>query len=724
MARRLSSLLVAFIVAVPLATVGGATTTVHATDGLSFRNTTTYTVDALSGVVHVLAEVELTNTIADKRDGSYINRRYFAGFSLPVPVGAVNPVAATAGGSALGVTGRLIDGNGSFYILDIDLARNLFFEESTQVNVTYDITGLPPRSENPSRVNAAYAAFNAFGVGDDGKVTVRVVVPPGFEVDTFGDEAIITQEGGNTVYTATEIPNPDEFDIFISARNDSGLTQTTVATTDADQFNVRAWPGDTDWQAFVTTQIEEGVPVLSTLIGREWPIDEIVEVRQAYTPYLYGYAGWFSASDKEIEIGENLDQEVVLHELSHAWFNDNWLVDRWLSEGFAQVYSNKAAAAMGGEALSPAPISPTDPGKVTLNDWGDPNFTDGADEVEDFGYNASFFVVQQLLEEIGDDKMRDVLAAVADRTIAYRGEAEPEPLDQLTDWRRFLDLVEEVGGAETSDELMADYVVTLSQSAQFDARAAIRESYRELVNEGGTWAAPLLVRKEMSIWSFKSAETAIDDATEVLTLRDDLDTKSAQLGTSYPADLEAMYEGADSSLDDARVAVQQQIDTADGVLAAVAAEAADDGVFDKIGLIGTNLPVLLDEAKAALAKGDHDLARAKAQEVVDTVDKAPAVGKTRSLLAAGGVALLLLLATLLIVLMRRRRRRRRAPLVQEGEGVVAGTEDLFGVHTEPVVAPREESLRSDVGADVPVEQVAEIDVAKDSTTNPATGSQG
>ena len=656
MARRLSSLLLAVFVAVPVAVFGGAPSLAQAADGLSFRSTTTYTVDALSGVVHVLAEVSLTNTLPDERDGDYINRRFFTGFSLPVPVGAVNTVAATTSGSALGITGRLIDGNSSFYILDIDLAENLFHQQSAQVNVTYDITGLPPRSQNPSRVNAAYAAFDAFGVGDDGKVTVRVVVPPGFEVDTFGDDTVVTEENGNTVYTATDIPNPSEFGIFVSARNDDGLTATTVTTPDFDQFNVRAWPGDTEWQAFVTTQIEDGVPVLSTLVGQPWPIDETVEVREAYTPYLYGYAGWFSASDNEIEIGEKLEREVVLHELSHAWFNDNWFADRWLSEGFAQVYSNKAVAAMGGQTLTPADISATDPGKVTLNDWGDPNFTDGADEVEEFGYNASFSVVQQVLDEIGDDKMREVLAAVADRTIAYHGEVAPESLDQITDWRRFLDVVEEVGGATGADELIATYVATSAQSELLEERTDARQSYQQLRDRGGTWAPPFLVREKMSIWSFEAAQSAIADAREVLDLRDELDTKSAQLESSYSAELETKYEAADTSLDDARGAVQQQIDTADSVLAAVAADAANDGVFDKVGLVGTNLSVLIDEAKAALARGDHNVARAKAQEVVDTVQKAPEVGKTRLLWATGGGALFLLSVVLLIVLVRRRQR--------------------------------------------------------------------
>ena len=674
MARRLLALLLAFFLALPVLLLSAAAPQANAADGLSLRSTTTYTVDAISGVVHVLAQVSLTNTIQDKQDGDYINRRYFTGFSLPVPVGAVDQVATDDSGRPLRLTTRLIDGNANFYVYDIDLVENLFFQQSTLVNVAYDITGLPPRSENPSRVNAAYAAFDASGIGDDGEVTVRVVVPPGFVVDTFGDDAVVTEEDGNTVYTATDIANPTEFGIFISARNDGALTTTGVSTPAGNQFNLRSWPGDSEWQAFVTSQIRDGVPVLSTLVGQPWPIDDVVEIREAYTPYLYGYAGWFSASDNEIEVGEDLDQEVVLHELSHAWFNDNWFADRWLSEGFAQVYSNKAVSEMGGEALTPAAISPTDAGKVTLNDWGDPNFTDGADEVEDFGYNASFAVVQQIVDEIGDERMREVLAAVADRTIAYRGEVSPEPFDQVTDWRRFLDLVDELSGATGADELIKRYVVTSTQSKLLDERTEARTAYRQLIDAGESWAPPYVVREKMSAWSFTAARAAIVDSEKVLALRDDLDAKTAELASSYPAALEATYEASDENLDDAMAAVQEQIDTADDVLAAVAADAANDGLFERVGLLGTNLPALLDDAKAALAKGDHDVARAKAQEVIDTADTAPEVGKKRSLWVGGGVLLFLLLATLLIVLRRRRTRRQRVASMEQGEGRLDPTE--------------------------------------------------
>jgi len=668
MVRRLLVSLFTLALAVPVVVLGQSRVA-GAGDGLSYRSTTTYTIDAQSGVVHVLAEITLTNTIPDKRDGNYINRRYFTGFSLPAPVGAVSTIATTGNGRGLGLSARYIPGNSSYYLLDIDLASNLFYQQTAQVRVTYDMTGLPPRSENPSRVNAAYAAFDAFGIGDDGKVTVRVVVPPGFTTDVFGDDAVITQENGNTVYTATNIPNPEEFDIFVSARNDGGLLDTPVETPTKDKFDLRSWPGDTEWQTFVTQQIQEGVPKLQELIGQDWPISEQVEVREAYTPYLYGYAGWFSASDNEIEIGEDLNQAVVLHELSHAWFNDGWFVDRWLSEGFAQVYSNKATEAMGGTPeTSDAPGSI---GKVSLNEWGDPNFTDGADSVETYGYNASFWVLEQITDEIGEDKMREVLAAVADKTTSYPGEGAPEQLGLLTDWRRFLDLVDQIGGSKKADELFVKYVVSTKQKDTLETRAAARSAYQQLVDDGGKWAPPALVRDKMTKWSFTAATDAMDASEKVLDKRDELDKKAATLGVGYPDTLEATYEAADRKLDDADKAVQAQLDSADQVLAAVAADAQNDNFFDKVGLWGTNLPLLLTDAKAAFAKGDLATAELKAQQVIDTVQKAPGIGKHRTLLAAGGLALFLLLLILLIVLLRRRGRRKRQAATTAAEAAAA-----------------------------------------------------
>ncbi len=688
----------------PLVVLGGASTAHAAGDGLSYTSTTTYTVDAVSGVVHVLAEIQLRNTIPDKRDGLYISRRYFTGFSLPVPVGSINAAATTAKGSALRLQPRLIAGDSAFFLFDVDLASNLFYGQTARVNVAYDITGLPPRSDNPSRVNAAYAAFDAFGIGDDGQVTVRVVVPDGFQIDVFGDDAAVTHENGNTVYTATNIPNPNEFDIFVSARNDAGLTSSPVDTKDGDHFDLRSWPGDTEWQQFVTSQIDDGVPELATLIGQPWPIADKVEVREAYTPYLYGYAGWFSAVDKEIEIGEDLDQEVVLHELSHAWFNDSWFTDRWLSEGFAQVYSNKAIAALGGTASKPEIVVPTDPGKVTLNSWGDPNFVDGADKVEAYGYNTSFSVVERIVDGIDDDAMRTIFAAVDANTIPYLGNADPESSGGSADWRRFLDLAEEIGGSTNATDLFRQYVVTDDQAAMLDERSAARDKYHQLVDDGGEWAPPVVVRRRMTTWSFTDAAQLINDSEDVLALRDELTTKAGTLGTSYPDTYQADYEGSTANLDDVSAEIQKEIDTADAVLAAVDADAADDGLFGSVGLVGTDLPALLDEAKTAFSKGDHDTARADAQKVIDTIDKAPDVGKERSLLALGGLVLLIGLIVLAIVLVKRRRRRKTAELDALGaEQAPESTESAASTES-----PSDEATIVEPADATPVEWVDEL----------------
>ncbi len=659
--RVLAAVLPAAVALTALVTVvAPAPPTAHAADGLAFQNTTTYTIDPAAGVVHVRADLVLTNTLPDQRDGNIINRRYFRGFSLPVPADATNAVATDSNGRSLDVTRRTLPDTTDFVILDVDFANNLFYRSTARVAVTYDITGLPPRSENPSRINAAYAAFDAFGVGDDGKVTVRVVVPPGFTVDTLGSDATVGKEGVNTVYTATDIPNPSEFDIFVSARNDEALTSTEVTTDDGETFDLRTWPGDTEWQGFVTTQIEDGVPELATLVGRPWPIDGTVEVRQAYTPYLYGYAGWFSASNKEIEIGEDLDQEVVLHELSHAWFSDDWFSERWLNEGMAQVYSNLAVDEMDGSPVLPDPIDAADPGKVQLNDWNDPLFTDGADEVEAYGYNAAYSVVKKIVDEVGVETMREVFAAVDDGTEVYVGDEPADDRFGAADWRRFLDLVEELGGSETARDLLEKYVVTDAQADQLDQRDEARTQYAALDERGDEWAAPIVVRTRMEAWSFGIATDSMDDADAVLDLRDELDDKAKQLDATYPDTFEADYEAVEKSFDDVTAELQEQIDTAELVIDATAAEAKDDGLLATIGLWGTDLPKELTAATTAFEDGDHDTARAAAAKVTDTLAAAEDVGTTRVLWTVGGVVLFVLLVVLLVLLLRRRRRRRRA----------------------------------------------------------------
>ena len=651
-------LVAALFAALPLILIVAPTSQVHADNGLTIESVTTYTIDADVGVVHVSATMTFKNTVPDSRDGNVISRAYFSTFRLPAPVGAINAVATTSNGTALRVEGRLVPDNIDYFVFDVDFASDLFFGDTTNITVTYDITGFAPRSPNPSRVNPAYAAFNAFGIGDSGQVTVRVIAPKGFLVETFGNDVVEAAEGDTVVYTATDIAEPDEFELFVSARNDRALSERDVVTAAGNEFRLRSWPNDPEWADFTADLVDRGVAELAELIGAPWPIDGELEVREAFTPYLYGYAGWFSAADREIEIGEDLDQDTVLHELSHAWFTTSWFSDRWINEGLAQAYAARAGEALGSTSDSPAPITTTDPGRVSLNNWGDPDFVGGADEVEAYGYNASWVIIDQIVDEVGDEAMQRVFAAADQRTVSYLGDVPAEPSGFETDWRRLLDLLVELAGSTDAEDLISQYVVTDAQRDELATRAQARTAYAALVEAGGDWAPPLGVRSNMSNWEFDTAEDLITDAGAILALRDQLTAISTSAGASVPASFETDYESATDELDGVRAEVADQLDAATTLLAAIDEQGTDRGLFDSIGLIGTDLVSILDEGRAALAAGDTDAARTKAQEVVDTLDKAPDLGKQRGLLALG--AFVLLAAVGLTLVVRRRRRRRLA----------------------------------------------------------------
>ena len=651
-------------------------------DGLTFASTTTYVVDP-SGVVKALAEVTVTNVLPDITEGFTITRRYFTGFFLPVPVGATNFVG-TSNGRGVAVTTELVEGNTDYFLADVSLPSRLFYRQTVTVNVAYDITGFPPRSENPSRVNAAFSSFHAYGIGDPGKVTIKVVVPAGYTVETFGDEFVVTEEFGHTVYTATNIQNPDDFDMFIAARKDDALAATAYVDAAGRSFLIRAWPGDTEWVEFVQTQIDEGLPVLEEAIGQDWPIEELL-VREAYSPYFYGYAGWFSAVDEEIEMGEELDQETILHELSHAWFNNEWFHERWVSEGLAQVYSNRVVEELDGDVFDPAKPTGSHPGKQQLNEWGNLGIEDNTEVEEDYGYSASYWLAWMLAENAGDDGMRAVFDAVANGDIAYQGEVEPEDaVETDTDWQRLLDLLQEVGGADDEIiELFEQYVIVPGDADLLDERATARTAYDELEASSDEWAAPVGVRRAMSKWFFDDATEMMTVAGEVLELRDELDALSAQLGVTYPSTFETEYEAAgEDELAEVAADLQTQIDAAELVLAAVTAEAADDSLLERIGLLGTDLPGDLEDAKAALSSGDLATSDAAAQDVIDTVDEAGDVGTSRAL-TAGGILLGFIVLVVLLLWWRHRRKRRKARAAASA-AEAAAADELVGEPTEAV----------------------------------------
>lgn len=625
--------------------------------GLDVTSSYTYTIDPDTDAVQVVADLTFKNTVANRVEGNYVNKTYFGGFSLPLPAEAGHMVA-TQDGVKLTITPQPLLDASSYYLLDIDFARDLFYNKSAHVVVAYDIIGDPPRTSNPSRVNDAYAAFNAYGIADSGKLTLRVVVPGGYQIDTFGDKAVRTDEGGKIIYTASDIGQPNDFNLFISARDDTALTRTEVTVGD-NTFVVRGWPGDADWDTFIKQQITSTVPALQELVGQPWPVDGSLEVREAFTPYLYGYAGWFNESARELEIGEDLDPQVVAHELSHAWFNNSWFADRWINEGFAQTYSELANEAQGMAEQSPLPIDAGDTNRIQLDTWGEPLLADGANAVEEYGYNASWFVIDAVVDEIGPEAMRKVFAATHNATLAYVGDAPPELTTPRVDWHRFLDLLEQVGGSATAQHLLSTYVLTPEQVSELPDRTATLADYEQLNVRGGTWAAPLALRRAMALWDFATANSLITGSNSVLDTRDQLTAAAERLDLVAPTTVEALYEMSDHQLDRAKAQVADQLDAATVVGQATTRNLVNPSLIDKVGLLGTNVQPLLDESRAAFEVGNTNLARAKARQLIAALDGRDDVGRSRVLriaLAFGGMV-----ALLILVLARRRHKRRQPP---------------------------------------------------------------
>jgi oligopeptidase B len=675
---------VAVFVATIAISVGTSARPVAAADGMRVTSTTTYTVDPTAGIVRANVNFEFLNQVPDRRDGNIIQRAYFSGFSTALPIGSANVVAATANGTALSLETEFFEDNENFYGASIDFPRNLFYGQSLDVVLTYDINGFLPRAENPSRVNNAYAAFEAYGIGDSGRVTVRVVVPSGFVVDTFGDDVEVTTEGDNTIYTATEIEQPDEFFVFITARNDTALDSRLVELDGGATFDVRAWPGDEEWANFVTDQIETGVPALEQAIGQPWPIAESVEVRETYTLYFYGYAGVFMGDTNEIELGEDLDAETALHELSHAWFNSDTYEGRWISEGLAQVYSNAVLADQGGTPTEAFVPSVNAAGQQPLNSWvstwfDDDTDDDAQDDEEDHGYQTSHWVMQSIVDEVGIDGMRAVMAAIAADELAYLGDLPAEEDPYLVDWQRLLDLLEERAGSTAADEMYRQFVVTPAEVAVLDDRGEARELYAALVDAGAGWAAPVDVRKAMARWQFDRATSLIGESRDVLERRDELDALVDELGVDYVDSIEADYEATVGSFDSVTEALDDHIDAATALQAAIDAEGQDPGFVDGLGLIGTSLPDNLDAAKAAFEAGDLDEVGRQVDIVETTLDEASSVGSRRLWTTIAAVVGTLALIGLLWWLLRHRKRRRRMAVERqaataESSGGVDGIE--------------------------------------------------
>ena len=93
---------------------------------------------------------------------------------------------------------------------------------------------------------------------------------------------------------------------------------------------------------------------------------------------------------------------------------------------------------------------------------------------------------RSIVDDVGEAKMHDVFAAAAAHTVTYIGSGPAETsAPAVADWRRFLDLVEDVGGSTKAAEAHRDVGRDRRPASRSStARATARQRYDALVAAG------------------------------------------------------------------------------------------------------------------------------------------------------------------------------------------------------------------------------------------------
>jgi hypothetical protein len=627
---------------------------VRAADDVEIRTAARYVVDPGDAVVRVTVDVTAINRKPNAVSGGTITRYFYDGVNLGLQPEATH-LRATQDGSAVKVTASSRDG---YRLVTVLFRSTIYFQEKATVRLTFDLPGGKPRSKSDVRVGRAFATFVAWAFGDRG--TVRVEVPKGFVADTSGSEMRRSAgSDGQQVFTATTAASLT-WSALVNARNDDGLTHDQVALAGGDRIIVRGWPEDPRWRDRVASVLSDAVPELVKRIGLPWPVDGPLTVIEVHTPLLEGYAGLYDSASDRITISEDLDDATIVHEASHAWFNARLFTDRWINEGLAEEYASRVLVAGGAKASAPAAVKRTAAPAFPLNAWPPPApISDKASDArEQYGYDASWTVVRAILKEAGEGGMRRVFSAAEEGTTAYVGDAAPEHSTLPSDWRRFLDLSEELGGAKGASALIAKWAATTDVQASIEARGAARTDYHALVAAGDAWAAPVVVRMAMDGWAFDRAGEAIRRADAVLERRDELVAVASAEGLTPAGALEAAYEAADSTagLDGALALADATATSLDEVVAARAAAEQPRDWLASLGLDGEDPGAGVTAARAAWQAGDLEQATALADDAVAVLAAAPGNGRTRVLVVGGGAVGLVLVLGLAVVVRHRRRR--------------------------------------------------------------------
>jgi hypothetical protein len=611
---------------------------------------TTITIVPEQNRVRYTVDATLYQHIADTPTTIY----YVNEAHLGVLHGAMNLHASTPNGQALSAS--VSERHEGYDVVRVRLGTNVYHNQSYRFRLQYDLLAIGPDAADLTQADESFASLVviAHGTPDTGGQTVTVVLPAGFELgSTHGDIPQPTvNASGASVYSFGEVGV--DFFAVMTAQNFSKLNKVNLTATVGDndvEVLLRGWTDDQTWAAEVGPLFEDGLPLLSDTIGLPYDTEGSLIVDEVVSWVLGGYAGIFDPRTRIIQVANDADPFVILHEAAHAWFNGALVSERWAGEAFASWYALQVAPTLD---VPTTGYAPEDPGTVqfVLENW--PALGDATEDEEVYGYAASVYVASLLAARAGTD-LAEVWQAVATGEDAYQPQHASAPersAAAATDDRHLLDLLEERTGAEF-DDIFSTWVFASEVSGELPAREDARTQYSAVVDHAGAWELPVEVRNDLEHWQFAAAGESLTAAEGVLDEWDDVSAAAGDLDLTPPDDIQTDFEAG--AWEAASGEAEAELDTLDHLAAASEALAEEPGFVETIGMVGADPAADLATAETAYESGDLESATTSADAVLATREQANDAGTLR-LGAVGGGALLLVIGggSLWLVLRRRR----------------------------------------------------------------------
>jgi len=403
----------------------------------------------------------------------------------------------------------------------------LFYNDTANYTLTYKVLGGAPRSNEATRVGAAYTYFCPSGTGEDGG-SLTVKFPAGYtEINALGDDYARADSGGGSTFTSGQVD--DAFKIFscIEAVNPLLYVSDRFTSAMGTTIELRGWPGDSTWMNNAKSSLSKIVDELESFTGVPLVKNGSIMVREASTDgELNGYAGMYE--NKIARVSEDFDDLTAAHELAHVWFNDDNLKDNWAWEGLTEYVAQRALKSAGGD-IGSTPCSETyaydyteasDPdAQPKLLEWEYYTSSASAQDGDALGnriskrYDQACAAVASYLYFESAAEQQRALQAVIDGVSPVSGKpgqvlTTHDVLDLLAMTTQDLD-GDDLGLKYSNDKGFAP--LTEADQTRLTDRAAALKLYAPIwsafVQAG--WTIPQALSEPMSSWSFGTLKGAL-----------------------------------------------------------------------------------------------------------------------------------------------------------------------------------------------------------------------